>query len=168
MNFKRLLSRSEAAKKAQELREKYNITEPPVNVFDIVKGEGISISYFKPDKETEDISGLFDKGSMTIFLNVEETPGRQSFTLAHELAHYVLDHNPNEYGVYKRDHFNQPDKPEKEKEADLFAAQLLMPSDFTQKAMKEYSLSSDDSEILANLFGVSRSAMTFRLMNISS
>lgn len=151
--------------KADEVRKQYLGEKPPVNVFDIASKEGINIVYFTPNDNTKDISGLLDKSKKAVYLNATDSAPRQNFTLAHELAHYFLNHKPDEYGVYKRNSLYLEKKPEKEQEADLFAAELLMPLALIRKVQKDYSLTDEDSAVLAKLFGVSPSAMKYRLQS---
>ncbi len=159
---------NEIREKIKELREKYNLNEPPFNLFEIANNEGFHIIYFTPTEETYAISGLLEKeGEKTIYLNVSESAARQNFTLAHELAHYFLNHKSNEYGVYRRDSFYTVEKPEKEREADYFAAELLMPRELIEKIKKTYDLQDNDAPSLARLFGVSTSAMRYRLKDLS-
>jgi Zn-dependent peptidase ImmA (M78 family) len=160
-------NRALAKAKAKEIRERYGIRESPVNLFDIAPNEGIEIIYFTPDDTTKNISGLLDKEKKTIFLNVHDSAARQNFTLAHELAHYFLDHKPDEYGVYRRDSLYAESKPEKEQEADYFAAELLMPQELIERAKAQYGLSDNDPQALARLFGVSTSAMRYRLRDLN-
>lgn len=152
--------------KARDVRKKYVGHGPPVNVFEIAAQEGIGIVYFTPDQNTKEISGLLDKNKKIVYLNADDSSARQNFTLAHELAHYFLDHNPDEYGVYKRNSLYSEKKPEKEQEADLFAAELLMPKSMIVRAQKDYGLSDNDSTALSTLFGVSPPAMKYRLRSL--
>lgn len=156
-----------AEAEAKKLRKRYGISEPPVNLFEIAASEGIEIVYFRPDNKTKDISGLLDKENKTVILNLDESTGRQNFTVAHELAHYFLDHAPNEYGVYRRDSLYADFKPEKEQEADCFAAELLMPEDMIAKVKAKYSLTDEDIPALSKLFGVSPSAMRYRMRDLN-
>jgi Zn-dependent peptidase ImmA (M78 family) len=155
-----------ARQKAKEVREKYSLIKPPINAFDIAKSEGITIAYFKPDDNTKDISGLLEINQKKIYLNAYESAARQNFTLAHELAHYFLKHRPDQYGVYKRNSLYSTTKPEKEKEADAFAAELLMPAQLIKKVKRDYGLSDKDIITLSRLFGVSASAMEYRLKGL--
>ncbi|HLZ15051.1 MAG TPA: ImmA/IrrE family metallo-endopeptidase [Candidatus Saccharimonadales bacterium] len=155
-----------AKAKAQAIRKKYALTSPLVNLSEIASNEGIEIVYFMPNEKTDQISGLFDKQQRKIFLNAEEPAARQSFTLAHELGHYFLDHKSNEYGVYRRDSLYAESKPEKEQEADCFAAELLMPAELIAKVKAKYGLTDDNTSALAHLFGVSPSAMRYRLKSL--
>lgn len=155
------------AQKAQALREQFAITGLPVNMFRIVKAEKLKISFFVPNQETASISGLLDKDKKIIYLNMDEAADRQNFTLAHELAHYFLGHKSNEYGVYHRDSLYRESKPEKEREADYFAAELLMPANLIDEIKEKYALTDSDAPTLARLFGVSTMAMKRRLKELS-
>lgn len=152
-----------AKAKAKLIREKYGVVDPPVNLFEIAASEGIEIMYFAPNEHTKDVSGLLDKPKKRVFLNVNESARRQNFTLAHELAHYFLDHKSDEYGVYRRDSLYAKSKPEKEQEADYFAAELLMPQELIAKVKARYDLTNSDVLSLSKLFGVSPAAMRYRL-----
>ena len=61
-----------------------------------------------------------------IFYNPHQTPGRQCFTIAHEIGHYALGHCEAGDNTAHRAKDN-PDSPE-ERAADRFAAQLLAPA----------------------------------------
>lgn len=158
---------TKAKAKADAIRRQYGVEEPPVNLFEIAASEGIKISYFAPNERTKDISGLLDKERRTVFLNADDSAARQNFTLAHELAHHFLQHPPNEYGVYRRDSLYAKNKPEKEQEADCFAAELLMPQELVDKVKKMYRLTDSDIPALSRLFGVSPSAMRYRLKDLN-
>jgi Zn-dependent peptidase ImmA (M78 family) len=152
--------------KADAIRKQYIDDKPPVNVFDIAGREGVDIIYFVPDDNTDEISGLLDINKRTVYLNASDSASRQNFTLAHELAHYFLEHRPDEYGVYLRNSLYQEQKPEKEQTADVFAAELLMPRSFIRKIQNDYSLTDDDALALARLFGVPKAVMQYRLKGL--
>ena len=156
-----------ARKEARKIVSKYDIKQPPVNVFEIAEKEGIEVVFFSPDFANEDVSGLIQTEEKKVYLNAEESPQRQAFTLAHELAHYFLKHQSNEYGVNRRD-VAYANKLPKEKEADMFAAELLMPAKLVNDAKKQYHLGDEDALVLARLFAVSKSAMQFRLKALKS
>lgn len=142
------------------------IIEPFVNVFDIANGEGISIEYRKMPQGNTDVSGFFDSTTRTIYVNVDNSIARRTYTVAHELGHYFLKHKPDEYGLYRRNNSYNGIKEQKEKEADYFAANLLMPESMIRKELKEYPFLKSSIQLLANMFGVSPSAMAYRLMNL--
>ena len=144
-----------------KILDKYRIQAPPIDVRAIAVAEGFTIMVFRPvNNEQREISGL-TKGK-TIYLNGEDSYDRQNFTIAHELAHYFLEHDPNEAEVYYRKSFYREDKPQQEAEADQFAAELLMPTMFL-KASKQKDLAD-----LANQFQVSKQAMKYRLDTLNA
>lgn len=152
---------------ARSVISRNHISDPPVNVFEIAKNEGIEVVFFRPTQKTEGVSGVLEKPKKRIYLNALESPKRQAYTLAHELGHYFLKHRTNEYGVYRRDTTYEVKLP-KEKEADMFAAELLMPRRMLLHIKKTYGLTDNDANILANMFAVSESAMRYRLKSLKS
>ncbi|SDP02416.1 protein of unknown function [Paenibacillus sp. yr247] len=103
----------------------------------------------------EEISALVDLDSKYIGLNNGHHINRQRFTLAHELGHIILNHKDVRY----TDHENSDKgKAPFEKEADEFAAELLMP----QHELKRVK-SKDIADLLAH-FHVSKQALFNQLM----
>lgn len=127
------------------------------------------------DEENEIIGILMKRRWEDNFsIYVEETliPTRKRFTIAHELWHYFLhtqDTNKKIFTDYKTEMLfrgqtlRSEEHKEWEKEANLFAAELLMPE---EKVKNIYSKETRDVKELANKFGVSEQAMAFRLANI--
>ncbi|QCT41101.1 ImmA/IrrE family metallo-endopeptidase [Candidatus Saccharibacteria bacterium oral taxon 488] len=152
--------------KASKVLSDNYIIEPFVNVFDIANGEGISIEYRKMPQGNTDVSGFFDSTTRTIYVNVDNSIARRTYTVAHELGHYFLEHKPDEYGLYRRNNSYDEIKEQKEKEADCFAANLLMPENMIRKELREYPFLKSSIQLLADRFGVSPSAMAYRLMNL--
>ena len=68
---------------------------------------------------------------------------RQSFTLAHEVGHIYLDHHD--------------DSPECERQANAFAAELLLPQVLGAKLLSGLPAGADPVAALAQVFAVSRS-----------
>lgn len=145
------------------LLERYKIDSPFVDVFGIAKNEGIEIKFVKFSGEHDRVAGFFDPETKTIFVNENESTNRQTFTVAHELGHYLLQHTPEQYGVLMRWPLPNQEKTNIEKEADVFAANLLVPRGLLLKTMKQYGLNEEHADILAKIFGVSREMMTYRL-----
>jgi len=152
--------------KASKVLSDNHIIEPFVNVFDIADEAGLSIEYRKMPQGNTDVSGFFDSKTRTIYVNVDNSIARRTYTVAHELGHYFLGHQPDEYGLYRRNNSYSGTKEEKEKEADCFAANLLMPEGMVRKELKEYPFLKSSIQLLADRFGVSSSAMTYRLINL--
>ena len=153
------------------------IANAPVPVNRIAKAEEIEISLHDAD---DDISGFIvrdpQRKRVVIGINGKHHPNRRRFTTAHELGHYFL-HPGEDVHVDKARHalrINLRDKGssvgtrDTEKEANLFAAELLMPSSFLQRDLEEmlgFDLLRDDRALakLAKKYRVSTEALTFRL-----
>jgi Zn-dependent peptidase ImmA (M78 family) len=94
-----------------------------------------------------------------IYLNRDDHPVRQRFSLAHEIGHLML--HPMHAG---RMHFRDTNfyGDWRETQANRYAADLLMP-----EWMLDLSIGSTDAEVwrLARLFNVSEQAMQYRLEN---
>ncbi len=96
-----------------------------------------------------------------------ESEGRRRFTLAHEVGHWVLHHRrrPGAAGdvhVLHRDHTPGSRDP-KEREANTFAAELLMPEGDVRRAFSDGL----DVEVAAARFVVSPVAMHWRYFNLA-
>ncbi len=141
----------------------------PVQVEDIARHLGIYISELDSNnQEHYGLSGLAEisNGFRYAYFNRNECRVRQRFTLAHEIGHHILDHvtpaNPkhrDDLGAFSGYSNNW-----EEREANAFAAELLMP-----KVAIEYMLMNkgiSDISKLARDFEVSESAMYYRLKNL--
>jgi Zn-dependent peptidase ImmA (M78 family) len=158
------------------LLKKHGVTAPPVPVEKIARDEGATI-YAKP-LESE-MAGYFyrDKGNVVIGVNSSQSPVRQRFTVGHELGHFLLHeyHDPH----WDRDTFRVrlrgPESSEgtdvAEMEANLFAAELLMPTSFLKRDLKlGTSVDLLDDEIVAKLakrYGVSTQALLIKLSRMN-
>jgi Zn-dependent peptidase ImmA (M78 family) len=157
-----------------------NVKAPPVPVDDLIRSQGVEIARKRFEDETSGLIYVDPKsGHAVIGLNVSHSKTRQRFTLAHELGHFLL-HKRNEGGLHVderdffvrfRDHHSADGSDREEREANAFAAELLMPTSFLKRDVKELEdgLSlSDDTAIreLANKYGVSLQAFSFRLANL--
>jgi len=139
--------------------------------------ENVEIIYLS--KLNDNISGaiFFQDGAFTIAINANKPKNRQNFTIAHELGHYYLHsewlkkHPADGFIDYSStlDGTNALLRPDalptsaeaiiREKEANNFAAEILMPAD---KVKTFWSLTHDIIEC-ADAFQVSKSAMAIRL-----
>jgi len=139
---------------------------PPVDVDGICKSLDITI-HVTDLSEIEkthkgDISGalISTPDYNTILVNDTDPYVRQRFTIAHELAHYVLHHRPDgdNDGVFIsfRGASNAI-----ERAANRFAADLLMPRNILRKHHAEKTLPL--LWTLAEEFNVSRAAMRYQL-----
>lgn len=117
------------------------------------------------------ISGEISKlnGRYQIKINRHESKQRQRFTLAHELAHFLLHRDVIDgMGGKLTDNvlYRSGAAEHIEYEANRLAAQIVMPENALQDAFKQYggeNLSETTVELLAEQFGVSKAAMEIRM-----
>lgn len=161
-----------------DLIEKANITTLPIPVDQIAtSNSAIPVGFEFGD----DISGILvikdDIGS--IGYNKSHPKSRQRFTIAHELGHYLLHKDDKELFVDKdfiikfrsNVEYTQLEL-KQEREANIFAAALLMPKKFIVEELNkdEYSSLTEQEVIkkLAETFKVSVEAMTYRISDINT
>lgn len=151
-----------AESKANELTK--NISAPPIPVYEIAESSGVNVVFVDFGAHAESVSGLCDFEAARIYVNKDDSTQRQTFTMAHELGHWLLHKelfldDPDSYPVLPR--FANPDsKNPLEKEANKFAACLLVPSRLLRPVREA------PPATLAKIFGVSRLMMEYRLKNV--
>ena len=159
---------------ANTLLRKAKIKSPPVPIEKIAAQKKVKISYAVLDG---DVSGLLyrkDK-DVVIGVNASHVPTRQRFTIAHELGHFLLDHDAELYvdkghKIIFRDSNSKTGLNESERQANQFAAVILMPEDMIRDELNKSPIDFDDPkalEKLAGRFGVSTQALTYRLINLN-
>lgn len=140
----------------------------PVPVMKIVSDLGLG-----PDMEDlpDNISGAIKMradGNYRIVVNSNHHPNRQRFTAAHELGHYIYHRDLLGQGVgdtraYRAEGTGMPNpaiRPMHERQANSFAANLLMPITSIHGVIGQGIA---DTRLLAERFGVSEEAMRIRL-----
>lgn len=138
----------------------------PVKLMPILEKLGIDLKTGKLIYKNEEISGAIKKKETgaTILVNSTETLGRQRFTIAHEIAHYIFEMVQGREETILETRSYRHDGVSKEFRADSFAADLLMPKELLEK---EYnSLFFPTSIELSEKFGVSKMAMKKRLKGL--
>ena len=134
------------------LIHEFGIIEPPVDPTRIARSIGVNVFFVTFEAQKQNVSGFFDCDEGAIFVNRDEYPLRQTFTIAHELGHKVLHERwarSSDYRVLLRDSSYSADEPH-EKEANAFAAHLLVPRFLLDKYWRRFS-----PEQLSTLFAVS-------------
>ncbi|HVI34075.1 ImmA/IrrE family metallo-endopeptidase [Phenylobacterium sp.] len=116
------------------------------------------------------ISGLIQpsreaKAGFEIKVNKYETPERQRFTIAHEIAHYLLHRDSIGSGVVDSVLYRSNLTSRKETEANRLAATIVMPASLVAREANRLGGASRPgvAEELARLFRVSGPAMKVRL-----
>jgi Zn-dependent peptidase ImmA (M78 family) len=166
--------KQDAEAQAQQLLLQFGIDEPPIPVERIVRHLGLKL---EATEFGDDVSGILvvEAGRGIIGVNSSHSRVRQRFSIAHELGHFVL-HSANarlfidkKYFAAFRDSRSSTGENKREREANAFAAALLMPTDLVTRIVDHHQFDlADDAyvETLANLFQVSKQAMTIRMVNL--
>lgn len=98
------------------MRNLWQLGEEPIdNITHLLESNGIRIYYIAEDCHNVDAFSIWNNGTPFILLNTLKSGERSRFDAAHELAHLVL----HKHGV--------PRSKNAEQEANLFAAEFLMP-----------------------------------------
>ncbi len=160
---------TKALKAADELRRRWGAgTWPAEHLFELAGKNDVLVFRLALDP---DVSALFvrsraHKMSVIAVNTVRKNTYHQRFTLAHELGHLEL-HGDTEALVDMEPSDGEPDKPE-EREANVFAAQLLAPLKAVEATLRSYGVEpaqvSDRLVIeLARSIGVTHEVVLWRL-----
>ena len=158
----------------ESLLARHRVREAPVPVDRIAKAEGARIFYQSLE---DNVSGFLyrDASQIVIGVNTHHAPVRRNFTTAHELGHLLLHdqeqlHIDHDFRVRLRDDRSSEGIDEAEREANFFAASLLMPRAFLEADLsgQEYVDLLDDDSLreLARKYGVSTQALAIRLKSL--
>lgn len=167
------MSRGERA--ASALLTRLGIDSAPIQVEDIARDLGIIVT---KERLAADLSGLLIRqpgATPVIGVNTLHHPRRQRFSIAHELGHNELNHKgevivDSGIRVNRRDPKSQTASDAEEREANAFAAALLMPASQVQREVEamlpDRPGQSRIVNALARKFEVSGEAMHYRLLNL--
>lgn len=151
------------------------VARPPVPVERIARKIGARIVVQSLD---DGVSGFVykDKTQSIIGVNTYHSRTRQRFTIAHELGHLLLE---NRQGIHVdqgdfllkfRDEDASKGTIDEERDANLFAAELLLPRGLLEKDVESFNAISatDDSQLrdLARRYEVSLQALLIRLSSM--
>lgn len=141
------------------------LTEYPVKLGAIAKRLGVKVLLSTLPRGTSGQIGLED-GVFVIRINRHEAKHRQRFTLAHELAHFLLHRERIEAeGGWSENVLLRSGQPLNiEFEANRLASDLVMPSALLAQTRADYSgpITNEVIEDLARRFGVSAAAMEIK------
>jgi len=135
----------------------------PTPVVKLAEKLGYQVVEFEPSAKTKDISGAVDRESKTIFVNKNETPTRKRFTVAHEIGHIKLHEGEGNHLDYRHQIGYDGDQMPKEREANQFAAELLMPRQIFESLWLGYE---GDVELIAETLMVSKQAASIRAQDL--
>lgn len=136
--------------------------EPPIPIKDLAIASGITdIVKLDGILKSENVEGLLvtgeDTSSGVIFYNQEDRPlGRQRFTIAHELGHFLLLHHNGDQTCTGKDMSTFSARVNKlEAEANDFSQRLLMPEQWIKKHFDSQSPSIEALQTIACKFETS-------------
>lgn len=113
------------------------------------------------------ISGLVkpEEDGYVIKVNRFESKERQRFTIAHEIAHYLIHRDHIKTGIVDSVLYRSKLSSRTEAEANKLAADIIMPMGLVSRHLSKLSGSDrqDAAGALSELFDVSRQAMEIRL-----
>lgn len=159
--------------KISKILESQNLTYP-INIIQIAADNGIKVFTSALNENTSGMilispTTINNYGTKKLILvNYNDCDARQRFSIAHELAHYFLHYNGTAYFANRS--INGVSSKE-EKEADTFAAELLMPNKLVRQEFDNYTHNSSSKIItrdmvinnIKNKFLVSYDAARIRL-----
>lgn len=152
----------EAEDAANKLTDIYSV--PPIPVVEIAERSGVEVVRVEFKAHKDLVAGFCDFKNRKLYVNKEDPQVRQTFTIAHELGHWMLhrhffEQHPEKYPVLAR--FQATDKGNPfEQEANHFAANLLVPMRLLRPVARA------PVSALATIFQVSKTMMEYRIKNV--
>ncbi|CCD36812.1 hypothetical protein BKIR_c15_5379 [Candidatus Paraburkholderia kirkii UZHbot1] len=133
----------------------------PVDPAVIARAANVIVGH---DPELGSAFGCFEfvGGRPHIYTNPNEPELRQRFTIAHEQGHFVLDHGDR--FVDSADDFVPVQLDEAERQANMFALELLIPSFAVEILIGKRNIGS--FEALRDMFGVTELALEVKLKKL--
>lgn len=163
----------------ESLLGEQNIHSAPVDVEQLASASGVIVRY-QPAEDRLCGFLLRDPAQQKVIIGVNKNhpENRQRFTIGHELGHFLLHESSKFHVDYKFRLKLNSDEVQKEanveeKEANLFAAELLMPARFIKRDLDRVNppdlfeaidiFEDEKLQHLAKHYQVSVQALTFRL-----
>jgi Zn-dependent peptidase ImmA (M78 family) len=151
----------------------------PVDVHAVAKRLGIETAEANLD-DSHSAFLVIKNNKPRIFVSKHHHPNRQRFSIAHEIGHFLLHHVPSAKanGLYideKLDLYYRKSVPADgaidfalERQANRFAAELLMPKGLVEQYLEDENLDITEDKAMRKLalaFKVSEQAMLIRLLD---
>lgn len=146
---------------------KEHVSQVPVPIGTLAKALGLRVlkSTFPPKISGQIAPNAETPSGFEIKVNRYDSPERQRFTIAHEIAHFLLHQDRIGTGITDNVLYRSNLSDRLEAEANRLAADLLMPKEQirAELASRGLTASEDAAEVLAEVFRVSLPAMRIRL-----
>jgi hypothetical protein len=158
---------NDTRKAAEQIIAKYQLTAP-VRVGDVAKELGLNV-WVMPSMPSTDSGKIFldlrhgGSSGFSIGINPRESVTRKRFTVAHEIAHFIL-HRDRLTSEFTENTMYRSSNPNfgsgQEREANALAADILMPKHLIRNLKASGVHTSTE---MARRLGVSQAAMNLRL-----
>jgi predicted transcriptional regulator len=145
---------------AERLLRTAGTDREPIDLRDVVSALNLSLVHSAREPFSPEASLVPCGDTHAIVLRGAGDERRRRFTIAHEIGHFVL--HPERVAPERGGTVNEAMKIQ-EREADRFAAELLMPEHLVRKAVQDEGA---DVRRLAERFEVNEQAMTVRLRRL--
>lgn len=145
-----------------DIQLKTGLSYPENNLLEIVNALGLDV--FEASMADSTVKGVIEyedkeDSRPNIILNNTLPPEGKTFTLAHELGHFILHKGTKKYRIDHFDYSQNTRNSLEETQANYFAGSLLVSKD---KLLNLVSITNDLSKI-AKYFGVSRPVIETRI-----
>jgi hypothetical protein len=153
-------SPSHIRRQAARLLESAGVSREPVSLRDVVSA--LNLELVQKTREPFSCEAALEPlgDTRAVVLHGASNERRRRFTIAHEVGHFVL--HPARVRPERGGHVTEAMRSE-EREADAFAAELLMPEPLVRQAVLEQGA---NASLLADRFQVSTKAMEIRLRRL--
>jgi Zn-dependent peptidase ImmA (M78 family) len=158
------------AKRARQCREKLGLArDEPLDCLVTVVEESVGIPVAVIDI-AEGFAGAYlrRRGLPLIFIHAPDWPTRKRFTLAHELGHHWLGHEPV---IDTWEAMYASDRPPEETQANAFAAEFVAPRAGIERWLEENGHPPITLDLVCRLsvrFGLSAESTRYRLATIGA
>lgn len=162
------------------LEEIFSLYSIPVSLTKIAEDEGLCVIYDDYGRNTFDGMTWYEPGQNKFYIHINTARGngkdnnKGRFTLAHELGHYYIDHHRQALingkmspHIHRYQPFGNNENWEIEREADVLAANLLLPITQFKEDLKEATFSGQLIQRLASKYKVSFSACALRYVELN-
>ena len=146
---------------------------PAESLITLAENEGIKAKYNNYPEDDWDGAFLWKGPKKIILINTRiGNTGRHNFTFAHELGHHFMEHPPSSIkneltGFHCILSDSEKERKPYETEADLFAAELLMPEDRFRFDMIGAEIDFALISGLSNYYMVSKQACSNRILTLT-
>jgi Zn-dependent peptidase ImmA (M78 family) len=154
---------------ARSLMKRFNLGVP-VNLYELAYKIGLSIR----EVEARGFEGAIVRkwnrpnGIIAVRRDVRE-PGRKRFTIAHEIGHYILPGHGKRARSCKGEDVEawRDGAPRQEVEANKFASELLMPTDYVRRVVQARLASIETAKYLCTNFQTSLTAALLKGVDVT-